>query len=104
MPLPSPPQPEALSNEAVDRFLETLLLTLTSRLGDQKPKLCLYSIVEAAQVLGVKERTIKHHLHEAKDLRYLTIGREIKIRHQDLEAFIEARLRPIILDHELLAQ
>src|SRR3989339_974757 len=92
---PSAPSPDSLPNGT-----ETLLQALASRLGE--PQIKVYSILETAKLLGVKERTVKHHLHEAKDLRYLTLGREIKIRHEDLKEFLERRLRPILQDHNIL--
>ena len=79
---------------------DALLQALATRLSE--PQIRVYSIPETAKLLGVKERTVKHHLHEAKDLRYLTLGREIKIRHEDLKEFLSKRLRPYIHDSDLL--
>ncbi|OGG93431.1 MAG: hypothetical protein A2527_14740 [Candidatus Lambdaproteobacteria bacterium RIFOXYD2_FULL_50_16] len=66
------------------------------------PDLRLYSIPAAAQALGVKERTIKHHLYEASDLKYLILGREVRIRYQDLVDFLAQRTRVTIHEQNLL--
>lgn len=94
---PPTPVPTSFSPE-----IESLLQALATHLAEPKLEIKVYSIKEVASILGVKERTVKHHLHEAKDLRYLTLGREIKIRHEDLKEFLERRLRPILQDHNIL--
>ena len=63
----------------------------------------LYTIAQAAEILNVKERTVKHHIWGVKDLRYCKIGREVRIRAEDLREFIDSRLEPCVLDKELLS-
>ena len=52
----------------------------------QKP---YYSIYEAAEVLGVHERTIRYHIKVKKDLRAGQAGRLWRIAKQDLIDFVK---------------
>ena len=52
----------------------------------QKP---FYSIYEAAEVLGVHERTIRYHIKIKKDLKAGQAGRLWRIAKQDLIDFIK---------------
>ena len=56
----------------------------------------IYTIPEVAEILKCKTRTVKGHLYEARDLSYLKIGREVRIREEDLIEFLENRLTPCV--------
>lgn len=53
----------------------------------QKP---FYSIYEAADVLGVHERTIRNHIR-AGDLKAGKAGRQWRIAKEDLLSFVAAK-------------
>ena len=54
----------------------------------------VYTISEVAQILKCKPKTIETHLYEKKDLPYLKVGREVRIREEDLKEFLENSLTP----------
>ena len=56
-----------------------------------------YSIQEVAEILGIKERTVRHHINETKLLPYLKISKKIIIRDEDLSGFIESQLKNKLL-------
>jgi len=93
------PTPE-MPREAV----ESMVRVLEVWMARNHPGIRVYDISGAAELLGVKERAVKHHLHTAKDLKYLTIGREIRIREEDIKEFLENRLRPTIHDSDILSK
>jgi len=76
-------------------MLTEVLANITS-----SPK--VYTISDVAEILKCKERAVKHHLHEAHDLRYLKIGREVRIKEEDLQEFLENRTASCIYDQEVL--
>ena len=68
----------------------------------QHPTQQVYTIEEVAKTLKCSVRTVKHHLYESHDLRYLIVGREVRIREQDLREFLENQRMPCVLDREVL--
>ena len=56
----------------------------------------VYTIPEVAEILKCKTKTIEGHLYEARDLSYLKVGREVRIREEDLREFLENRLTPCV--------
>ena len=56
-----------------------------------------HTIQEVAEILGVKERTVRHHINETKLLPYLNISKKIIIRDEDLSGFIESQLKNKLL-------
>ena len=56
----------------------------------------IYTISEVAEILKCKIKTVQGHLYEARDLSYLKIGREVRIRGEDLIEFLENRLTPCV--------
>jgi len=75
--------------EKLDRIAERLDL-IEETMGQPKR---FYSIQEVAEILGIKERTVRHHINETKLLPYLKISKKIIIREEDLSGFIESRLK-----------
>ena len=61
---------------------------------DSTPK--ILTISEVAEILKCKTKTIEGHLYEARDLSYLKVGREVRIREEDLREFLENRLTPCV--------
>ena len=58
---------------------------------DELPK--LLSIAQASDHLNCSIRTIRYYLYEAKNLPYLILGKEARIRKSDLSGFIENLLK-----------
>ncbi len=56
----------------------------------------IYTIPEVAEILKCKIKTVQGHLYEARDLSYLKVGREVRIRGEDLREFLENRLTPCV--------
>ena len=75
--------------EKLDRVLERLDL-IEERIGQSRK---FHTIQEVAEILGVKERTVRHHINETKLLPFLKIGKKNLIREEDLSGFIDSRLR-----------
>jgi len=56
----------------------------------------VYTIPEVAKILKCKIKTVEGHLYGARDLSYLKVGREVRIRVEDLREFLENRLTPCV--------
>ena len=57
----------------------------------------IHTIQEVAVILGVKERTVRHHINDTKLLPYLKISKKIIISDEDLSGFIESQLKNKLL-------
>ena len=75
--------------EKLNRVLERLDL-IEERIGQSRK---FHTIQEVAEILGVKERTVRHHINETKLLPSLKISKKIIIRDEDLSGFIESQLK-----------
>ena len=78
--------------EKLDRVLERLDL-IEERIGQPRK---FHTIQEVAEILGVKERTVRHHINETK-LLPLKISKKIIIKDEDLSGFIESQLNNKLL-------
>ncbi len=56
----------------------------------------VYTIPEVAKILKCKIKTVEGHLYNARNLSYLKVGREVRIRVEDLREFLENRLTPCV--------
>ena len=56
----------------------------------------VYTKEEVAEILKCKIKTVEGHLYGARDLSYLKVGREVRIRVEDLREFLENRLTPCV--------
>ena len=56
----------------------------------------IYTISEVAEILKCKTKTVEGHLYKARNLSYLKVGREVRIRVEDLREFLENRLTPCV--------
>jgi len=79
--------------EKLDRIAERLDL-IEETMGQPKQ---FYFIQEVAEILRIKERTVRHHINETKLLPYLKISKKIIIRDEDLSGFIESQLKNKLL-------
>ena len=77
----------------LDRVIERLDL-IEEKIGQPRK---FHTIQEVAEILGVKERTVRHHINETKLLPYLKISKKIIIRDKDLSGFIESQLKNKLL-------
>ena len=77
----------------LDRVIERLDL-IEEKIGQPRK---FHTIQEVAEILGVKERTVRHHMNETKLLPYLKISKKIIIRDEDLSGFIESQLKNKLL-------
>ena len=56
----------------------------------------VYTILEVAEILKCKIKTVEGHLYKARNLPYLKVGREVRIREEDLREFLENSLTPCV--------
>ena len=56
----------------------------------------VYTIPEVAEILKCKIKTVEGHLYTARNLPYLKVGREVRIREEDLREFLENSLTPCV--------
>ena len=56
----------------------------------------IYTLPEVAKILKCKTKTVEGHLYEARNLPYLKVGREARIREEDLREFLENSLTPCV--------
>ena len=56
----------------------------------------IYTIPEVAEILKCKTKTVEGHLYTARNLSYLKVGREVRIREEDLREFLKNRLTPCV--------
>ena len=50
--------------------------------------LMVHTIDEVAEILKVSRRTVEGHLYEKRDLKYLKVGKEVRIREMDIRKFL----------------
>jgi excisionase family DNA binding protein len=56
----------------------------------------IYTLSEVAEILKCKIKTVEGHLYKARDLSYLKVGREVRIRGEDLNEFVKNNLTPCV--------
>ena len=56
----------------------------------------VYTIPEVAKILKCKTKTVEGHLYNARNLSYLKVGREVRIRVEDLREFLENLRTPCV--------
>ena len=50
--------------------------------------LMVHTIDEVAEILKVSRRTVEGHLYEKRDLKYLKVGKDVRIREMDIRKFL----------------
>lgn len=78
-------RPTLIGNGVAERIADSVVQGIRVLLS-QDPK--VYTIDEVAEMLKVGRRTIEGHLYEKRDLRYLKVGREVRIRDVDIRRFL----------------
>ena len=66
--------------------LAELIVKKIARTGH--PSVMVYTIDEVAEILKVSRRTVEGHLYEKRDLKYLKVGKEVRIREMDIRKFL----------------
>ena len=56
----------------------------------------IYTLPEVAEILKCKTKTVEGHLYKARNLSYLKVGREVRIRVEDLREFLENLRTPCV--------
>ena len=69
----------------LERLAELIAVKIDS---GRSPGLMVHTIEEVAEILKVSRRTVEGHLYEKRDLPYLKVGREVRIREKDLKSFL----------------
>ena len=77
-------------------------MTYIEDVFDMESLIEIYNIPEVAALLKCSVRTVRGELFERKRLRYLKVGREVRIRKADVVEFIERNLQPCVYDLEVL--
>lgn len=66
-----------------------------STLNPHLSELRTLTLVEAAQATGIAERTLRH-LVSTRRLPYLKVGRYLRFRPADLQAYLDEAMRPAL--------
>ena len=80
-------------------FLKGLLERLVDSLERSKrTEVLVHTIDEAAAILKVKRNTVLNLIHRTQELSACKVGRELRIRDEDLKRFLAGRARPCVDD------
>ena len=69
----------------LERLAELIAVKIDS---GRSPGLMGHPIDEVAEILKVSRRTVEGHLYEKRDLKYLKVGKEVRIREMDIRKFL----------------
>ncbi len=62
----------------------------------------VYTVAEVAELLKCKESTVRNLIFRSKELRACLIGRELRIRAEDVQTFLAKRVSCSIFDRKVL--
>ena len=79
----------------LERLAELIAVKIDS---GRSPGLMVHTIDEAAALLKVKRSTIANLIHRTQELSACKVGRELRIRDEDLKRFLAGRARPCVDD------
>lgn len=92
-----------LQEHTEEQEVHKLLREVMGRLENiVHPEPKVYTIVEVAKILKCKESTVKNLIHRTHELSACLIGRELRIREEDLKKFLANRSTPTIYDKGVL--
>ena len=81
--------------------LEEELKKMNERLSMIERKIAqpqkLLTVKEVAQILRLKERTVRYYLNDSKEIPFLKVGKKNFIPEKDLSGFIESQLKNKLL-------
>lgn len=66
--------------------------------SDATPDIRTLGFADAAQALGLPERTLRHMV-STRRIPYVKFGRLLRFRPADIETFLRANTRPVIDPH-----
>ena len=69
----------------LERLAELIAVKIDS---GRSPGLMVHTIDEVAEILKVSRRTVEGHLYEKRDLKYLKVVKEVRIREMDIRKFL----------------
>ena len=69
----------------LERLAELIAVKIDS---GRSPSVMVHTIDEVAEILKVSRRTVEGHLYEKRDLKYLKVGKEVRIREMDIRKFL----------------
>lgn len=85
-----------------DIQINELANTLIEAIHKQVPsEVRVYSPEQIADLLQVKESSVRNLIHRTKELRSFTVAGKLRIRHVDLASFLASRVHPCINDEVL---
>ena len=86
---------KAFRELSINNFLERLVETFER---SRRTEVLVHSIDEAASILKVKRNTVLNLIHRTQELSACKVGRELRIRDEDLKRFLAGRARPCVDD------
>ena len=86
---------KAFRELSINNFLERLVETFER---SRRTEVLVHTIDEAASILKVKRNTVLNLIHSTRELSACKVGRELRIRDEDLKRFLAGRARPCVDD------
>ena len=86
---------KAFRELSINNFLERLVETFER---SRRTDVLVHTIDEAASILKVKRNTVLNLIHRTQELSACKVGRELRIRDEDLKRFLAGRARPCVDD------
>ena len=86
---------KAFRELSINNFLERLVETFER---SRRTEVLVHTIDEAASILKVKRNTVLNLIHRPRELSACKVGRELRIRDEDLKRFLAGRARPCVDD------
>ena len=86
---------EASQGLSMKCLVERLLNTIERC---RKTSVLVHTIDEVALILKVKRNTVLNLIHRTQELSACKVGRELRIRDEDLKRFLAGRARPCVDD------
>ncbi len=86
---------KAFRELSINNFLERIVETFER---SRRTEVLVHTIDEAASILKVKRNTVLNLIHRTQELSACKVGRELRIRDEDLKRFLAGRARPCVDD------
>ena len=86
---------DALKEISIERLIERLINEMER---SRRTEVLVHTIDEAASILKVKRNTVLNLIHRTQELSSCKVGRELRIRDEDLKRFLAGRARPCVDD------
>ena len=90
---------KAFRELSINNFLERLVETFER---SRRTEVLVHTIDEAASILKVKRNTVLNLIHRTQELSACKVGRELRIRDEDLKRFLAGRARPCVDDTRIM--